>query len=90
MEAPAEPIAEPTTAHNMVALLLKLANNDPVRHERVLREALQRMETSQRVLQEQRLRYVERGDERFWQTQYDLKTALVAEITRVLAERFGQ
>ena len=88
MDAPAEPLAEPTTAHNMVALLLQLATPD--KQEAALCKALAWQEASLKKLQEQRLEYVEQGWQSSWQAQFDLKTALVAEITRVLAERFGR
>ena len=86
----ADRIAEPTTAQNMVALLLKMAGPDLERQEKALCEGLTRTQAGVKGLQEQRLAYVERGAEQAWQNQYDLKTALVAEITRVLAERFGR
>ena len=88
MNASAEPLAESTTAHNMVALLLQFATPD--KQEAALCKALTWQEASLKKLQEQRLEYVERGWETTWQAQYDHKTALVAEITRVLAERFGR
>lgn len=81
-------IAPPQTPAAMVALLLQVAT--PAKQEAALCQALAWQQQSLKKLQEERLAFVEQGWQSSWQTQFDLKTALVAEITRVLAERFGR
>jgi hypothetical protein len=77
----------PASAADLVALLLGIAPAH--RHEQVLRRALATQAASLAAWEEQHLRYVEQGWGDAWQEQQTKQTALVTELTRVLAERFG-
>ncbi len=85
--APAPLITHTSTAAEQVAEFLQ--HVPEARHEQALRAALQRQKDGQKSLADQHLSFVEQGWEDSWQSQYTNKTDLVAEITRVLAERFG-
>ncbi|WP_305013869.1 hypothetical protein [Hymenobacter mellowenesis] len=81
-------VAAPQNPAGMVDLLLQMTAPD--QQEAKLLQALQRVQAGVKSLEEQRLGYEENGWHTAWQIQFDNKTALVAAITRVLAERFGR
>lgn len=81
-------IIQPATAADLVALLLDIV--PPYRHEAALCKALTTQRANLQAWEGQHLRHVEEGWEASWQKNHEKLTALVAEITRVLAERFGR
>ena len=77
----------PRTPAELVAVLTSIVPE--ARLEGALKWALTTQQTACRAWDEQRLRYVEQGWGDAWQEQQTKQTALVTELTRVLAERFG-
>ena len=84
MDAP----ARPETAADLVALLLSIVPAD--KHEAALCRHLTTQQTNLRAWEAQWLRHVEEGWLDRWLLNHTKLTALVAELTRVLAERFGR
>jgi hypothetical protein len=80
--------AHPTTAADLVALLLDIVPAH--RHEETLCKHLSVQQANLKAWEEQHSRHVEEGWEDAWKHNHTKLTALVAEITRVLAERFGR
>jgi hypothetical protein len=75
------------TAAEIVALMLDITPAD--QHDSTLQESLARWTAIGEAWEAQHLRYVEQGWEDLWQRQSQHQQLLIAEIRRVLAERFG-